>query len=99
MGQGSHFTPGFCHETVVFRAAFSDARLAASGAKRDEAAGDGLEHFVNQRGDASRPALGPGGGVGGLGENARALAADGMADGMMVPTGGTDNRLLRMALT
>jgi len=33
VGQGAHFLAGFCHKTVVFGAAFSDARFAPPGPK------------------------------------------------------------------
>ena len=63
MGQGRHFTPGFCHEAVVFWAAFSDARLAAAWSKRVKVTSDGQEHFIDKRGDCSRFILNPADGV------------------------------------
>lgn len=38
---------GFCHQTVVFWAAFSDPRFAPATPKGIEVTGDGAEHFLN----------------------------------------------------
>ena len=53
MGQVAHFMAWFVEEFKVFWAAFSGARFAAIGAMWIGVAGNGQEHFVNQRGDCS----------------------------------------------
>jgi hypothetical protein len=51
--EGSHLVAGFGQEAVVFGAAFFDARLGSGGPKRDEIAGDGQQHIVNERGNGA----------------------------------------------
>ena len=58
--------PGFGHEAVVFRAAFSDTRFAAAWAERVGITGDGVQHFIKERGDGPGFVFGPACGVGEL---------------------------------
>ena len=49
MWQRPHFATGFCEETVVFWAAFFGAGFDSIRAKGDKIAGDGQEHFIDEK--------------------------------------------------
>ena len=51
MWQVAHFFAGFCHQAVVFRTAFFDARFRSSWAKRGKILCDALQHFIYHGGD------------------------------------------------
>jgi len=51
---------GFCHKTVVFGAAFSDAWFAPAGPKGIEVTGDGAKHFLDDGRDDSGFVFDPG---------------------------------------
>lgn len=57
---------GFCQEAVIFRAAFSNPRLASVWAKGIRVSGDRPQHIINKGCDGSGLVLGPGGGIGEL---------------------------------
>ena len=80
--------PGFCHETVVFGAAFSDARFGSTRAEGIGVSGDGQEHFIDHGGEGSGFVFGPGGGIGKLAEGVQAAFEGETAEIHIVGEGG-----------
>ena len=86
--QGTHFSAGLGQEAVVFWAAFFDAGFGSIRAQRNEIAGDGQEHFVNESGDGSGFGFSADGGVCELAQSVEGAFEGESGDGNIMGEGG-----------